>query len=252
MGRERTSRAHLLLRSPRRSYASVVRYLRWLSLFAVLAGAPVASAQPPATTAPSHPHALSEYGGVTPGHPNPPPRVEHLRAHAHTRTGAQAHVNEIIAWPGFQMQSGGGSRFFVQTTGPVTTEVHPSTGRVEIVFHDTSVHLANSRRWLETQFFDTPVVRARLERRRRDMVLVMQLRAAVTPVISTGADPSGFTFTYIDFAAGHYLPATPPPVPTPPPRRDGGGGTASVRPSTPDSQAAYPEEDERPPPVQIH
>jgi len=188
---------------------------------------------------------------VTPGLPNPPPRVGALRARSHA---PHAPVTQIIAWPGFQMEPSGGSRFFVETTGPVTTELHASTGRIEIVFHDTSIHLANSRRWLETQFFDTPVVRARLERRRGDMVLVMQLRAAVTPAVSTGADASGFVFTYIDFGAGHYLPDAPPVVPTPPPRRDAEGGTASVRPAAPDSQTAYPveEEDERPPPVQIH
>jgi hypothetical protein len=71
-------------------------------------------------------------------------------------------------------------------------------------------------------------------------------------VLSTGPDPSGFTFTYIDFAAGHYLPATPPSVPPPPSRTDPGSGTATVRPTTPESQASYPEEDERPPPVQMH
>jgi hypothetical protein len=149
----------------------------------------------------------------------------------------------------------------------VRTEIHPSAGRVEIVFHDTTVHLANSRRWLETQYFETPVVRARLERRRHDMVLVMELRAAVTPTLSTGPDPAGFTFTYIDFAGGHYLPDTPPPAPPPPPTRDE-SGRASVRPASPESEAQYPAEhradrpveqapshamdDERPPPVQTH
>jgi hypothetical protein len=60
-------------------------------------------------------------------------------------------------------------------------------------------------------------------------------------------------FTYIDFAPGHYLPATPPPVASAPPPRDPSPGTASVRPAAPESQTAYPvEEDERPPPVQMH
>jgi hypothetical protein len=233
-----------------------VRHLRAIVILLGLAGGvAVAGAQPP-VTATTPPHPLSEYGGVTPGSSNPPPRVGTLRARGHTTgRGAHARPNEIISWPGFQMQPSGGSRFFVQTTGPVTTEIHPSSGRVEIVFHDTAIHLVNSRRWLETQYFETPVVRARLERRRRDMVLVMQLRAAVTPMVSTGADPTGFTFTYIDFAAGHYLPETPPPVPSAPAQRDDSSGTASVRPATPDSQEAYPvreEDDERPPPVDMH
>lgn len=229
-------------------YDCDVRILRAIAIVLGLVGAAAsATAQPSSAPPVTPPHPLSEYGGVTPGSPNPPPRVGQLRS----RTRApRARPTEIIAWPGFQMQPGGGSRFFVETTGPVVTEVHASSGRVEIVFHDAAVHLANSRRWLETQYFETPVVRARLERRRRDMVLVMHMRAAATPMLSSGADPSGFTFTYIDFAPGHYLPEAPSPPPPPPQPRD---QSASVRPASPDSETAYPveEEDERPPPVQV-
>ncbi len=197
------------------------------------------------------PHAVSEYGGVTPGTGHPPPRARRLAA----RRGARAR-SEIITWPGFQAQSGGASRFFVQTTGPVTTQIHASPGRVEIIFPDTVVNLSNSRRWLETQFFETPVLRARLERRRRDMVLVMYLRAGVTPSVSQSTDTNGFNFTYIDFPAGHYLPDAPIPVPPPPSRRDE-SGRAIVRPASPESETSYPTsddsmDDERPPPVQTH
>ena len=196
------------------------------------------------------PHPVAEYGGVTPGVAHPPPRAGHLTG----RRGARARA-QIITWPGFQSQGGGASRFFVETTGPVTTEVHASEGRVEIIFHETTVHLSNSRRWLETQFFETPVVRARLERRRRDMVLVMQLRASVTPTVFASTDPNGYHFTYIDFQGGHYLPDAPITVPQPPARRDE-SGRASVRPASPDSASSYPSaddsmDDERPPPVQM-
>lgn len=243
----------MLLPAEGRPYDLIVRKLRAIVIVLGLAGgAVVASAQPPASAPSSVPHPLSEYSGVTPGSPNPPPRVARLRAR--TRT-ARAQPAAIISWPGFQMQPGGGSRFFVETTGPVTTELHPSTGRIEIVFHDTAIHLENSRRWLETQYFETPVLRARLERRRRDMVLVMQLRTAAMPSLTTGPGSSGFTFTYIDFAAGHYLPdepvmAAPPPVS----RQDIAPGSGSVRPAAPSGQTAYPveEDDERPPPVQMH
>lgn len=234
-------------------YDRLVRKACAVFLVLSLAGSvAIAVAQPPASSA--SPHPLSEYGGVTPGQPNPPPRVAVLRAHERGGAHPRARANEIIAWPGFQMQPSGASRFFVETTGAVATEVHPSAGRVEVLFHDTSVHLANSRRWLETQFFDTPVLRARLERRGHDMVLVLELRAAVTPSLSTSAGPTGFTFTYVDFGAGHYLPATPPSVAPPPMHTDSHGGSASVRPTTPDSETAYPTRDdpERPPPVQVH
>lgn len=192
------------------------------------------------------PHALREYGGVTPGRPNTPPAMRRVTA----RRGASARTT-ILTWPGFQMRPDGGSRFFVQTNAPVATRVATSRGRLEVIFPNTAIHVGNSRRYLETAYFETPVQRAHLERRGRDMVLVMTMRADVTPQISSGAE-AGFSFTYIDFAAGHYRPADLGPI-TPPARS--GDGTASVRPASPASAEDYPAEpvagwdDERPPTV---
>lgn len=209
---------------------------------------PQADAQEVRTSAPasSNPHPLSEYGGVTPGRPNPPPALGRIAR----RRGRAARAT-IVTWPGFQMLPGGGSRFFVQTNSPVAAQLATSDGRVEIVFPNTAIHLGNSRRYLETAYFETPVVRAHLERRRNDMVLVMQMRANVVPQISTGAEGT-FTFTYIDFAAGQYRPANLGPV-QPPAQRDT-SGQAEVRPASPESERAYPSDsdmramdDERPP-----
>jgi hypothetical protein len=108
------------------------------------------------------------------------------------------------------MLEGGGSRFFVQTTGSVSTEVRALPGRIEVTFPNTTIHLRNSSRWLETRFFETPVTRARLERRGRHMVFVMQMRANVTPSISTGPSEAGFEYTYIDFERGSFMPAPEP------------------------------------------
>ncbi|MBN8609246.1 MAG: hypothetical protein J0L92_01585 [Deltaproteobacteria bacterium] len=211
---------------------------------------PEALAQEVRTSAPtsSNPHPLTEYGGVTPGGPNQPPAMGRIAR----RRGRAARAT-IVTWPGFQMLPGGGSRFFVQTNSAVAARLATSEGRVEIVFPNTAIHLGNSRRYLETQYFETPVVRAHLERRRNDMVLVMQMRANVVPQISTGAEGT-FTFTYIDFAAGQYRPADLGPV-APPPRSDS-SGQAQVRPASPDSQRDYPSDsemrsmdEERPPPT---
>jgi hypothetical protein len=199
----------------------------------------------PASTTP---HPLSEYGGVAPGRPNPPPAMGRVTG----RRGRAARAT-VVTWPGFQMLPGGGSRFFVQTSATVSPTLNTSDGRVEIVFPNTAIHLGNSRRYLETAYFETPVVRAHLERRRNDMVLVMQMRANVVPQISSGAEGT-FFFTYIDFAAGQYRPAEMGPV-QPPAQRDA-SGTAQVRPASPESQRSYPSDeemramdDERPPPV---
>ncbi|MBX7196184.1 MAG: hypothetical protein K1X94_29275 [Sandaracinaceae bacterium] len=212
---------------------------------------PEALAQQVRTAAPTAtPHPLSEYGGVTPGRPNPPPAMGRV---AHRRGRGRAAHATIVTWPGFQMMPGGGSRFFVQTSAAISTSVSTSEGRVEIVFPNTAIHVGNSRRFLETAFFETPVVRAHLERRRNDMVLVMQMRANVVPQISSGTEGT-FFFTYIDFPAGQYRPADLGPV-QPPAQRDA-SGAAEVRPASPQSQRDYPSDaemrqmdDERPPPV---
>ncbi|UJR80995.1 hypothetical protein [Sandaracinus amylolyticus] len=189
----------------------------------------------------------SGYEGVVPGGAQPPPAAERLGRRAAGRRARAA----ILTWPGFQMQADGSSRFFVQTTAAVPTRVHTTPERVEIVFPNTGIHLANSARWLETQHFQTPVRRARLERRGRDMVLVMHMRAAVTPQVSSGAG-DGYHYTYVDFAPGEYAPREPAPAPAP----QGGvsivsGGDAPSAPSeapppmTRDEERAL--DDERPP-----
>jgi hypothetical protein len=181
------------------------------------------------------PHNLTEYGGVAPGRANPPPAANRI---ASRRRGRRPAPTSIVTWPGFQMTSSGGSRFFVQTTAAVATRVSESDGRVEVLFPNTAIHLSNSGRWLETQFFETPVVRARFERRGNDMVLVMMMRAQVAPQISNGSEGT-FSFTYIDFSAGHYRPADLAPVQ--PPARRSEDGTATIRPAAPQSEQNFPE-----------
>src|SRR5690606_37793750 len=130
------------------------------------------------------------------GESEPPPayrRVVRRRERARRPT-------TILTSPGFTPLGDGGSRFFVQTTDPIVPEVRVEEGRVVILFRHTTVHVRNSTRWLETRFFDTPVVRARLERRRRDMAFVLHMRAPAVPRVSTEASPDGaFHYVYVDF-----------------------------------------------------
>lgn len=193
------------------------------------------------------PHNLTEYGGVVPGRSNPPPATNRL---TQRRRGRRPAPTSIVTWPGFQMTSSG-SRFFVQTTAAVETRVSESDGRVELLFPNTAIHLSNSGRWLETQYFETPVMRARFERRGHDMVLVMMMRARVTPQISSATE-GAFSFVYVDFAAGRYRPAEMAPVA--PPVQRSTDGSATIRPAAPQSERTYPSQaetramdDERPP-----
>lgn len=192
----------------------------------VLLSATPASAQRLRVAEPTDPSAgrpVGEYAGVEPGQAAPPPALDR----AARRRQARPRPATIVTWPGFQPLPGGGSRFFVQKTDPVRPEVRLEQGRVVLLFRNTQVHLSNSTRWLETRFFDTPVVRARLERRGRDMAFVLYLRAPAEPSVSMEPSPDGtFHYVYVDFPPGSYAEpsegrqlapaAGPPPSPARP------------------------------------
>lgn len=193
------------------------------------------------------PRPLGVYNGVEPGEAQPPPAFGRVvrRQRAARRQGL------ILTWPGFAPLGDGSSRFFIQTTEPMAPELFVEEGRVVVLFRNTTIHLRNSGRWLETRFFNTPVLRARLERRRRDMALVLVMRAgaATTPRVASEAAPGGnFHYTYIDFAPGNYAPVvaeSPPRASTVPnPTRDGQPPPAPARPLDPSLRSL---DDERPP-----
>jgi len=199
------------------------------------------AAQPPSSPVTGEP-----YEGVSPGSGHRPPAEARLARRAGR---ARSAPTSILTWPGFQPNADGSSRFFVQTTAAVVTTVNRTTNRVEIVFPHTAIHLANSRRWLETQYFETPVMRARLERRGRDMVLVMYLRADVAPMVTTSGGENGYFFTYIDFGPGHYLPDAPPPPIEPRGSIGVVRAEGSAAPPVRDDASMRALDDERPPPT---
>jgi hypothetical protein len=178
---------------------------------------------------------VGEYAGVEPGEAQPPPAL----GRAARRRARAPRPSSILTWPGFTPLPDRGSRFFVQTTDPVVPELRVEEGRVVLLFRNTRIPLRTSARWLETRFFDTPVVRARLERRGRDMAFVLYLRAPAIPRLSTEPAPGGgFHDVYVDFAPGAYAPV--PPVPSPPP--------APAREVDPSLDPSI--DDERPPALQ--
>lgn len=194
------------------------------------------------------PRPLGVYAGVEPGEAQPPPAYGRVvRRQQGRRRGL------ILTWPGFAPLGDGSSRFFVQTTEPMQPEVSQEEGRVVVLFRNTTIHLRNSRRWLETRFFNTPVARARLERRRQDMALVLFVRggAAAAPRISSEAAPGGnFHYTYIDFPPGDYAPVVAEPpgrASTVRPPSAGGPPSAPARPV--DRSLDGMVDDERPPSV---
>jgi hypothetical protein len=152
------------------------------------------------------PRATGEYAGVAPENQHTPPRHGAVQ---------RSQSGTLITWPGFQMRADGGSRFFLQVSHPPQTELVRTEGRVELLVRGTSTHVRNTRRPLETRFFNTPVTRARIERRSRDLAFVFDLRADVTPTVSQQAGANGYHFVIVDFPRGTYVegPALPPSPP---------------------------------------
>ena len=129
------------------------------------------------------------YQGVSPGSGNPPPKVESI-----------PKGRAMVTWSGFQMLEGGGSRFFVQTTRPVKIETKKGRGRFVLVLKNTRVHLKNNMRPLETEFFDTPVLRATIQRRgRRNAAMVFEMREDVTPTVTHEKGKDGYAYLLVDF-----------------------------------------------------
>jgi hypothetical protein len=142
------------------------------------------------------------YQGVTPGGTHDPPRSE-----AVFRTS-----QPLMTWPGFQMLPGGGSRVFIQVSSEPRFETRDEPGRFVILLEGTGVHLRNTRRPLETRYFNTPVKRVRVERRGKQVAVILELRAEAAPRVRTKAGPDGrFHYVLVDFPAGQWIEGAEPP-----------------------------------------
>lgn len=216
-----------------------------LSLCLVLAGVPLwASAQDPdasAVVAPAQSATLPAdpgYVGVVPGRAAVP-------THLLGRPGA---TPTVVTWPGFQPRADGASRFFLQLTSRAQYEARSESGRFVVTLRGVRIPDRQTRRLLDTRFFNTAVVTARLERRgRRDVAFVFELRADVTPTVSLEVAPDGYTFVFIEFPAGHWLPREEPVAA--PAGQLGTISTTDTPPATspPDAPAQAWVDPERPP-----
>jgi len=164
------------------AYPETVGKRTTIAMFAIVLGssAAIASAEG------------SSYAGVTPGSEssdNLPPKAEEIPEGA-----------LMLTWPGFMMHEGG-SCFFVQTSQPVKFGTQKSEGRLELVLHNTRVHLKNNYLPLETEFFDTPVTRATVQPKgKKDLVMVFEMREDVAPTITQQKGKDGFNYVFVKFA----------------------------------------------------
>ena len=142
--------------------------------------------------APAVASAQSEtYDGVNPesDSENLPPKVEEIPEGA-----------VMLTWPGFIMHEDGSS-FFVQTSKEVRYGTTQAKGQFELVIHNIRVHLKTNFLPLETQFFDTPVTRATVQRSgKKDVKMVFEMREDVTPTITQKKGKDGFNYVFVNFS----------------------------------------------------
>jgi hypothetical protein len=150
-------------------------------------------------------HPLGTYAGVVPGSSGSP-----------AVPVAKSETKPVITWPGFQMRQDGTSRVFIQSTSALTPQ--PSAAGLRFSVHLPGAKVAGNTNKLplETRFFNTPVSRVNIEQQRDGVTLVLDLRAEISPVVSSERGPTGYYFLYIDLPKGSFVKNPLPPVEAPP------------------------------------
>jgi hypothetical protein len=142
----------------------------------------------------AHEHPAGTYTGVAPGSGTPAVPIVPSKNPA------------TITWPGFQMRPDGTSRVFIQSTTALDPQPLPTTpGKYLIRLPGARVSGETNRLPLDTRFFNTPVTRVSVSVHRDGTQLLLDLRAEVTPQISSERGAGGFYFTYIDLPKGQYV-----------------------------------------------
>lgn len=115
------------------------------------------------------------------------------------------HTGPVATMPGFTMRADGTSVIFVDLTAPPQVEEHAGKGFVTYVLKGTQVDRANNKNPLETAFYDTPVLRARLRGipKEDDAELQIELRADVKPTFKVQTE-KGQSRLEVVFPAGKF------------------------------------------------
>lgn len=165
----------------------------------ISAGADIGLTEPSASgNGAGYGHASGVYTGVV-------PRASELASGAEAK--AQPHKGPLtITWPGFQMLPDGSSRVFIQSTAPLAPKVLPAAdGKFELQLPGARVTAHTNRLPLDTRFFNTPVSRVSLSVARSGATLQLEMRAPVTPQISTTQGNEGYYFTFVELPKGEYI-----------------------------------------------
>jgi hypothetical protein len=144
-------------------------------------------------------HAAGTYTGVAPG-----------GTLAKDVSASITKTPATITWPGFQMRADGTSRVFIQSTTPLSTQPSAAPGKFMVNLPGAHVLGGTNRLPLETRYFNTPVTRVMLNTNREGAQLILEMRADVSPQLSTERGTSGYYFTYIELPKGNFVSAEKP------------------------------------------
>lgn len=121
------------------------------------------------------------------------------------------------SFPGFQMLPAGGSRVFVDVSRKVEVTEHVSPGLVTYALKGVHLDSGNDQNPLETYYYNTPVVRARLKRvkvkKDNEVDLVIQTRGDAQPTFRVVEQKGGSMRLEVDFPAGTFATDKDPPPP---------------------------------------
>lgn len=86
----------------------------------------------------------------------------------------------------------------MQSTKSPKYDVQVSGQKVTVLIRDARVHLRTNRLPLDMRYFNTPLLSAKLERRNKDVALVIDLKQAAHPNVTVD-QKNGYSYLYVDF-----------------------------------------------------
>lgn len=158
--------------------------------------APPASSGTGAAPADNTPKSTGDIGGAT--FSDKP--VRHAR-----RRSAPRRAGPRATFPGFEQLPDGGSRFFVHLSQSVPVEEHRAAGSLTYVLHGAHLRVRNDAHPLVTVHFNTPVFRARLTPRGKDLLFVLEMRSAAAATFKMNENQDKTSTLQIDFPKGDFI-----------------------------------------------
>jgi len=167
------------------------------------AAAPSAPAAGTAAPAPAPADPAAPGGSAAPAEPKKPtttPGYSWTDKPKKTRWVKRKKIDPntpLATYPGFRMLKDGRSEVWVQISKKVTVTPSIAAGHATFVLSGVDVGIHNNTNPLVTEYFDTPLARARLKRDGNGAQLVLELREAVSPTHRVVDGPAGTMILYV-------------------------------------------------------